>query len=791
MKYSYEIKAVPENATVEMIYNGKSEKATGTTYVRVDEGTSVDWYIYKDGYTEKHGTKVVVSNVSETIQIKRLPLALMINPNPSDSYVKITYYDNILKKTRIKEGYGTQVFQCDNGETPYYVVSKDGYKTVSEAVSMSGNSIKNIELKQESATLTVSAFPSESNVKLIFGSTVVEHLETASIVVPVGSEINYEVSCEGYQNEAGTLKTKDSGLDVSNSKIVSLLKDTVVLEIKPSVSDCEIILTAGDGKSINGNKIAVKPNTNVQYVIRKSKYNTITGNILVVNDTVQSISMVGWPTLSIQTNVFYPDIFFFTDTNYDYENDTIQVPFGTKITYAVSKENYYTQSGEITLLQDTTIDVELIRDITITVKSSVKEATVKLSGNGKIESGTETATISVPKDTVIEYSVSCDGYTPKTGEIKAESSRTITTNLTKDATITIVPYPNNANVKLEATGYKQDGNTIVVPQNTKVSYIVSLQGYKTVSGELNATTSKDKEVKLGLDIKLLEQSEFDALADLGKLNYVVYNPSFSDMACGEFVKYTNQLIGMINGFTDAYQSIKLLPEDLNQLPSSQIVKSLQAIMIPLNTAISTINSLTSAPVVGSLAAPVVDALNGVLKVLAVIVGLIVMVHNGSALWIDAIVDAYKSLDIKTIKEQFNVGITPGINSSLSDIDAVDFPDDEIANDIKSNASDISNELSNVGSVITTLDTYKSILDELEPLKFENLAMQLKSLIDVFNVVDFSPFNMQIQNYAIQDPAKLSSNIQSKIKKFTQIPRKYIHKDDIAKLEELKHQQNNS
>jgi len=66
----------------------------------------------------------------------------------------------------------------------------------------------------------------------------------------------------------------------------------------------------------------------------------------------------------------------------------------------------------------------------------------------------------------------------------------------RDVVVEIVPYPDDADVILTATGYTQVGNTITVKYGTSVSYVVSKSGHTTKSGTIIATDDQQIPVTL-------------------------------------------------------------------------------------------------------------------------------------------------------------------------------------------------------------------------------------------------------------------------------------------------------
>ena len=90
--------------------------------------------------------------------------------------------------------------------------------------------------------------------------------------------------------------------------------------------------------------------------------------------------------------------------------------------------------------------------------------------------------ITVPRDSLVEYTVSLDGYYTQTNTIIADETKTIDVVLEyKLATLTINPTPSDAVVTLTADGYTQVGNSITVEKGTSVNCVVSKDGFATTT----------------------------------------------------------------------------------------------------------------------------------------------------------------------------------------------------------------------------------------------------------------------------------------------------------------------
>jgi hypothetical protein len=100
---------------------------------------------------------------------------------------------------------------------------------------------------------------------------------------------------------------------------------------------------------------------------------------------------------------------------------TIEVTSGTKVNIEVSKEGHNSYNRELTIMRDKELSVELTpiastTQYTLTIRPDPENATVTLTATGySTVSGTGNQSITVANGTKVDWSVSADGYTTRTG----------------------------------------------------------------------------------------------------------------------------------------------------------------------------------------------------------------------------------------------------------------------------------------------------------------------------------------------------------------------------------------
>ena len=191
-----------------------------------------------------------------------------------------------------------------------------------------------------------------------------------------------------------------------------------------------------------------------------------------------------------------------------YENLTVTVTMG-----GTSVNTWYS-NGVVTIPSNTTItgDIKISASATainvpdepvtptmytFTINPTPTTATVTLTASGYSQSGNS---ITVPKNTVVTWKVSANGFTEQNGThtvTKTESKNVTLSAVSSDMfTYTINPTPAASVVTLSAPGYTQSGNAITVPSGTSVSWTVESLGYTKQEGIETITQNNSKDVAL-------------------------------------------------------------------------------------------------------------------------------------------------------------------------------------------------------------------------------------------------------------------------------------------------------
>ena len=303
------------------------------------------------------------------------------------------------------------------GHVIEYIVSKEGYETVTGTHTVNGTETINVNLEQIMCTITINPIPQDATVTLTTNATLYcwysgdlgyylytlseninvgdtlyylsltpagtittitsattfsalvhgisedfgrqssmdsDYLQSGnSITVPWGTEVSYTVSKAHYQTATGTHVAK-----VSGSIGVQLARDQHTFTITPTPNDAAVQILV-NGRLVNA--------TNSDWTFTA---NNVNGDIELQTYT-GSNTVVTMPTS-------------FTTAN------SIIASYGDTIEWKVSKAGYTNKTGTLTLDQDTTLNVNLgdavnIEDYNYTLNTGTLTLTEYIGSGGNIE----------------------------------------------------------------------------------------------------------------------------------------------------------------------------------------------------------------------------------------------------------------------------------------------------------------------------------------------------------------------------------------------------------------------
>lgn len=195
----------------------------------------------------------------------------LISTTPDDATVKMT--SNGVTAT-------TKTMDVKFGSTVYYEVSKEGYETHEDSITIFKDESVYVELMPCMETLTINPTPSDATVTLSANGY---EQSGNSITVAQNTEVLVSISKEGYEsyNEVVIVDTTKT-LDIELSRLQT------TLTIIPTPSDATVVMTA-EGYTQSGNSITVPYGTSVEYTVSKEGYETISGTENVISSKTLDI----------------------------------------------------------------------------------------------------------------------------------------------------------------------------------------------------------------------------------------------------------------------------------------------------------------------------------------------------------------------------------------------------------------------------------------------------------------------------------------------------------------------
>lgn len=178
------VKAIPEDSIVSL--NGQL-----TDSIMVDKGSSVNILVSKEGYYSYSNTLVVNDDQTINVVLNKIVttnVTLNVIPSPTDA--------NVYLNGELRREITLPVNSIVN-----IVVSRTGYKSYNNSITLTENKTINVNLVPESVekvTITISPTPSDANVYL-------NDVLQSSITVDKNSTVKVRVYKEGYNEYNGTV----------------------------------------------------------------------------------------------------------------------------------------------------------------------------------------------------------------------------------------------------------------------------------------------------------------------------------------------------------------------------------------------------------------------------------------------------------------------------------------------------------------------------------------------------------------------------------------------------------
>ncbi|MHC1702740.1 MAG: M14 family zinc carboxypeptidase [Tenuifilaceae bacterium] len=237
---------------------------------------------------------------------------------------------------------------------------------------------------------------------------------------------------------------------------------------------------------------------------------------------------------------------------------------GTNYSYTISITGYQTATGQVNVLDNKTIYVDLVPNATpvFTVTFDVKHSSAAIANATVIFNGAEQQTsatgiaifTNIQQGTGYSYSVVKSGYKTITGQTDISADKTISIELAPVFTVSFsvkhIGSPiANANVNFDGKDQltATDGTTSFtnILSGNGYTYTVSKLGYKSVAGQTDVTAGKNIDIELIPEFTVIFNVKNQGVP-VANAN-VIFNSSTKQTATDGSTTFGNVLYG--NGYT--------------------------------------------------------------------------------------------------------------------------------------------------------------------------------------------------------------------------------------------------
>ena len=278
----------PSDATVTITDGTNTQTGVGTQLLEVNYGANVDWSVTKTGYQSDSGT---ISNIqaNQDLPVEILELCtLTVNPTPVDATV-------VLSATGFSQ-VGNQI-TVTRGTSVTWTVSKSGYNTRTDTLTVNASQTLNISLITTYCTLTIVPTPSDATVVLTASGAT---QSGNAITVLNGTTVTYTVSKTNYVTQTNSLAlTYDRTLNID-------LLGVYTYTVSPIPADATVKLEAPGYATVQGTgtqSISIASGTEVTWTVSKTGYNQRMGSRVIIADYTESIAIPSSSTTMDDLNI--------------------------------------------------------------------------------------------------------------------------------------------------------------------------------------------------------------------------------------------------------------------------------------------------------------------------------------------------------------------------------------------------------------------------------------------------------------------------------------------------------
>ena len=325
--------------------------------IKTEDNHIVDYIVSQEGYETVSNTVTVSGTETIDVTLEPIMCTYTVAPMPADATVTltasggVTYYSWYVAGDNIRWYTLTETPAANDPLYDYYGGELHPSNPDGESIVTYDSSTSPPRMKVW--TLGDSYWATrDTTTDIIVGPT----QEGNSITVPYGTEVSYTVSKNHYVSQSGTDVVKTTG-----SKYIPLAINQHTFTINPTPADSAVQIL------VNGRLVNV---CNSDWVMSGDN----------LNENIELQNYIG-----SSTTVTMP-------TSYETTN-TITADYGSVIEWKVSKDEYKSQTGTLTLEQDTVLNVEItiithgvdVSDYNYTLNNKIVTLTEYIGEGGYID----------------------------------------------------------------------------------------------------------------------------------------------------------------------------------------------------------------------------------------------------------------------------------------------------------------------------------------------------------------------------------------------------------------------
>lgn len=330
-RYLVTVNATPSNASIVLECPGRTQ--VGNT-MEVIYGDKVTYTVSASDYITQSSTITVTDTTTLNINLQPVLYLFSVNPTPAASTVTLTASGYTQTNNYILVPKNTNVSWSVSNE---HYITQSGTKLITAEDSL------DVTLLPENYTVTINPTPSDATVYI-------NNAQRKTATFTYNTLIEWSIAKYGYITQTGKFN-----IDQNTTLNIDLPIRYYNFTIVPTPSDATVIINGIERTSVD-----LQEGSEITYSVSKPHYETITDTLILETDTIEPVELE--PILRLTINATPSDAtIVLTAAKGIQEGNHIDVPRNDPITWSVSKEDYTTQSGVITLTEDTTWNITLRR----------------------------------------------------------------------------------------------------------------------------------------------------------------------------------------------------------------------------------------------------------------------------------------------------------------------------------------------------------------------------------------------------------------------------------------------